>query len=171
MIVEAGSLALYFAAKRAAELIVGTYSGLFTTVVMRFFFVYGSGQSPQMLMPRLVDAVRAGRAVTLQGHDGIRINPVHVDDAVAALDAGLRLTQDHVLNIAGPDTLPLRRIVELIGAEIGRPPLFSVDASAVPRHLAADIGRMSAVIGAPAIGLAAGIRELCGVAVKEREEI
>jgi nucleoside-diphosphate-sugar epimerase len=167
---DRGPLGFYFATKRMSELAVAQYAGDMTAAVLRFFFVYGSRQSPQMLMPRLVDSVRQRRPVNLQGPDGIRINPVHVDDAVRAVEACLDLAQSRTINIAGRDVVSLRRIAELIGAEVGRAPVFAIDAAAKPRHLVADIGRMSSIIGAPAIGIAAGLREVCGATVREQEK-
>jgi nucleoside-diphosphate-sugar epimerase len=167
---DRGPLGFYFATKRMSELAVAQYAGGMTTAVLRFFFMYGSRQSPQMLMPRLVESIRQGRPVSLQGADGIRINPIHVDDAVCAVEACLGLTQSRTINIAGPDAVSLRRIAEVIGAEVGRDPAFTVDAAAKPRDLVADISRMRTVLGAPATGIAAGLRELCGAAVREQEK-
>jgi UDP-glucose 4-epimerase len=166
---DRGPLGFYFATKRMSELAVAQYAGDMTTAVLRFFFMYGSRQSPQMLMPRLVDSVRQGRPVSLQGADGIRINPIHVDDAMRAVEACLGLTQSRTINIAGPEEVTLRRIAELIGAEVRRDPVFAVDSAVKPRHLVADIRRMTAVVGAPTVGVAAGLRELCGATVTEQE--
>jgi hypothetical protein len=42
-----------------------------------------------------------------------------------------------------------------------KPPIFAIDDKAQPRHLVAEIGRMQAVLGAPAIKVAQGVEELC----------
>jgi UDP-glucose 4-epimerase len=157
-------LGFYFAAKRAAELLAMQYAGEFSTVILRCFFVYGSAQAPQMLLPRLVGNVRQGRPVQLHGRDGIRINPIHVDDAVAAIEQCLALSDSRTFNIAGPQVAALREIVELIGRQVGREPVFAVDETMPPSHLVADIVRMSRALGAPKIYLAAGIAELCSLA-------
>jgi UDP-glucose 4-epimerase len=155
-----GPLGFYFAAKRASELIISQYAAAMTVAVLRGFFIYGSQQSKQMLMPRLVDSVREGRPITLQGNDGIRINPIHVDDAVAAIESCLKRKASGVINIAGPEPASLRRIADLIGSALRKPPIFAID-KAQPRHLVAEIGRMQAVLGAPAIKVAQGVEELC----------
>jgi UDP-glucose 4-epimerase len=157
-------LGFYFAAKRASELLAGQYAGELNVIILRCFYVYGSGQAPQMLMPRLLANVRTGQPVLLQGEDGIRINPIHVDDAVMAVERSLRLGESRLFNIAGPEIASLRDIARLIGQQIGREPVFSVDATVPPNHLIADIRRMSAALGTPRIGVAAGIAELCGPA-------
>ncbi len=154
-------LGFYFATKRASELLVTQYAGELNTVILRLFFVYGSGQAPHMLMPRLVGNIREGRPVYLQGEEGMRLNPIHVDDAVAAIARCLDLGESRVFNIAGPEVATLRDAALRIGQEVGREPIFTIDATSRANHLVADIRRMSSALGAPAIGLASGIAELC----------
>lgn len=156
-----GPLGFYFASKRASELIVSQYSSAMTTAVLRGFFIYGAGQSNQMLMPRLAASVRERRPITLQGRDGIRINPIHVDDAARAVERCLDLKGSSVINIAGPEAVSLRRIAELMSDALQIPAVFALDETAQPRHLVADIGRMRSVLGDPSIAIAEGIAELC----------
>jgi nucleoside-diphosphate-sugar epimerase len=167
LVEDRGPLGFYFAAKRTSELVAAQYSSAMTTAVLRCFFIYGSRQSPQMLMPRLVESVREGRPITLQGRDGIRINPIHVDDAALAVERCLGLKKSDVLNIAGPEPVYLRRIAALIGDAVGRAPVFTVDEQGRPHHLVADIARMKAALGAPTIGMAQGIAELCGAKARK----
>jgi UDP-glucose 4-epimerase len=155
-------LGLYFAAKRASELLVTQYAGEMHTAILRCFFVYGSGQAPQMLMPRLVDNIRSRHPVYLHGEDGIRINPIHVDDAVLAIERCLALDESRVFNIAGPEVATLREIALVIGRRVGETPVFTVDNTVTPNHLVADIQRMSSALGAPRIGIETGLAELCG---------
>jgi nucleoside-diphosphate-sugar epimerase len=157
-------LGFYFAAKRTSELLVAQYAGELSTTILRYFFVYGSGQAPQMLMPRLVDSIRKGRPVYLHGEEGIRINPIHVDDAVRAIERCLALAESRVFNIAGPQVATLREIALAIGRLTGAEPVFTVDNTVSPNHLVADIQRMSSALGAPKVGIEAGLAELCGAA-------
>ena len=161
LIEESGPLGFYFAVKRASELFVARYAGCFGTTILRFFFVYGSGQPGTMLMPRLANAVRDGRPIILQGEEGIRINPIHVSDAVLAIERCLTIQGSQVMNIAGPSPITLRRIAELIGQQLGHLPVFTLDSTTAPRHLVADIGNMSVLLGAPTISPGQGIVELC----------
>lgn len=157
-----GPLGFYFATKRASELLVEQYSRLLNGAILRYFFVYGSGQPQQMLMPRLVGSIAAGSPIQLQGEDGIRINPIHVDDAVRAIERCLELNNSGLFNVGGPDVASLREIAEIVGRKLGRSPEFVVDEGARPNHLVADIERMSRELGAPSVGLEVGIAELCG---------
>ncbi len=159
--IEHGPLGFYFAAKRASEMLAAAYSQRFAVTILRCFFLYGSGQSPAMLMPRLVMAVRQGLPIYLQEGDGVRINPIHVDDAVDAFARCLEVEESGIFNIAGPEVVDLRTVAATIGSAVGRPPVLA-DAAGSPNHLIADISRMSRILGVPKIRVAAGIAELCG---------
>jgi UDP-glucose 4-epimerase len=160
---QRNQLGFYFAGKRSSELIASQYDGLLNVAILRFFFVYGSGQANEMLIPRLATKIRLGQPVSLQGDDGIRINPVHVNDAVVAVERCLALDGSQVINIAGPQVVTLRAIAEMVGGYVGRQPVFAVDKIAVPNHYVADITRMSEMLGAPKIGVRAGLAELLGI--------
>lgn len=157
-----GELVYYFATKRCAELIAQAYAPRMTIAVLRFFFVYGPKQRRSMLIPRLVDSVREGRPIDLQGENGLRINPIHGDDAAAAVVAALELEDSAVINVAGPQALCLREIGEVIGAAVGKAPVFKRDDSREPAHRVADTSRMQALLGSPRIGLAEGIATMVG---------
>jgi UDP-glucose 4-epimerase len=157
---QRGQLGFYFAGKRSSEILAGQYAGQFNVATLRFFFVYGSGQPKEMLMPRLASNIQTGQPVILQGEDGIRINPIHVDDAVLAIEQCLTLGESRVINIAGPEVATLRTIAQMMGDSLGRAPVFMVDKIATPNHLVADITRMARVLGMPKIGVKAGIAEL-----------
>lgn len=154
-----GLLGYYLASKLCAEVLAQNYASLLNVSVLRFFFIYGKGQKRSMLMPRLVDNVRAGLPITLQGGDGIRINPIHVSDAVQALEGSLQLTGSHTFNVAGSEILSMREIATTIGKAVGREPVFKVE-SVEPRNLTANIEAMRAALAVPRVKLAQGIGEL-----------
>jgi UDP-glucose 4-epimerase len=159
---QRNQLGFYFASKRSAELLAQQYAGQLNVATLRFFFVYGAGQPAPMLLPRLATNVQEGRAISLQGEAGIRLNPVHVDDAVCAICRALELYESRLINIAGPELTTLRAIGEEIGRQVGREPIFNVDKIAQPNHLVADIDRMTRVLGAPKVGIKIGIADLLG---------
>lgn len=148
---------MYYASKLSAELFVEAYSRLMTTVVLRFFFIYGPGQRQSMLIPRLVQSVMEGRPIALQGDNGIRINPVYVSDAVRAVAAALQLSTSAVVNVAGPEVWSLRDIGHAIAAAVGKPALFQSDLEVVAQDLVADVGLMRQLLVSPAIGLREGL--------------
>lgn len=156
-----GALGHYLASKRAAELVAASWSGQLTVAVLRFFFVYGAGQRPGMLVSRLARAVAAGQAVTLQGPDGLRLNPLHVSDAARALLAALELEQGARIAVAGPETLTLRQVGEELGRQLGIPPRFEVLDEPAPSHLVGDVSLMTRLLGAPRTRFAEGVAEVC----------
>lgn len=151
----------YLTTKYAAELMVTNFSALFTTVILRPFFIYGTGQATGKLIPRLITRVDRGDPITLHGEEGIRINPIHVSDTVAAITGALDLRQALVANIAGPEVWCLRDMVLTIGRELGRTPVFEVDAINAPLHCVADLAVMTLKLGAPKVRFAEALREIC----------
>lgn len=152
-------LGFYPASKLAAELLLRPFEPLISVVILRFFFVYGAGQARGMLVPRLVDSVRERRPITLDGADGLTINPVHAGDAAAAVAAAVTLTQSAVINVAGPETLTLRAMAEKIGEATGVAPFFQT--RSIPSSgLVADTGRMRTLLSAPGRMFSDGVRDV-----------
>lgn len=159
--VGGGRLGLYFAAKYSSELLLDALRPILSQVILRPFFVYGVGQDSTMLVSRLIDVVKAGSPIQLQGRDGIRINPVHVDDCVGAIERAATVSGSHLLNVAGPDVVSLRDIGEIIGRCVDRAPVFAVDERASPGHVVGDIKQMTDVLGPPTVRFADGIEAIC----------
>lgn len=157
---DISGLGHYVASKRCAELVADAYRGRMVVVILRFFFIYGQWQRSSMLIPRLIDSVRNGRSIMLQGQDGLRINPIFVDDAAAAIEAATRLNTSETVNIAGPETLSLREIGMTIGKAVGRTPQFETQADKEPRHLIGDTSRMRRLLCAPSTNIWQGISQL-----------
>ena len=155
-----GHLGFYLSTKLCSEILARNYLQLMNVVILRLFFVYGPNQRQQMLIPRLIENVRAGRPIQLQGETGIRLNPTHVSDAVAAIRRAAGLAGAHTINIGGPEVLSLREIGERIGKAVGRDPVFEIDRNAVPQHIVGDITKMRELLGAPRINLQVGLRSL-----------
>lgn len=118
-------LGFYLGSKLCVEVLLQSYRDLFeTTVILRPFFMYGAGQRRDMLIARLAESVRHGWPISLQGRDGLRLNPVFVEDAATAFAQAQTMSGSHVINVAGPDVLTLREIAGRIGAALGRAPVF-----------------------------------------------
>lgn len=154
----------YLSSKHIAEQMVDSYSQFFHTTLFRLFFVYGAGQAEAMLMPSLVRSVLVGKPLILQGGDGILINPVHVSDVVRALELALELDGHQLFNLAGAEVLSLREIGNIIGAELGREPVFEVREEEPPSHLIADITRMHELLVEPRVSFREGVKEVCRMA-------
>jgi UDP-glucose 4-epimerase len=120
-----GPLGYYFNTKYASENLVRAYADYMAIHILRPFFIYGPNQKNTMLLPRLVENIRKGNPITLQGHNGISINPVHVSDVVKLIDKCLSINQNLTINVAGPDILSMREISEIIGAHVAKTPEFT----------------------------------------------
>ncbi|MFN3724735.1 MAG: NAD-dependent epimerase/dehydratase family protein [Allosphingosinicella sp.] len=155
----ASGMGFYPASKRAAEILAKAYAPFMTVVVLRFFFIYGPGQKSGMLVPRLIASVRDGQAITLQGEQGLRINPVHASDAARATAAAARLDNSAIVNVAGPEELSLRQMCDLIGSSVGKEPIYNVEPGTSPRMVAAT-ERMSSLLERPTIRFEEAVREL-----------
>lgn len=149
----------YAATKYAAEELVRCYRGRFSTALVRLFFVYGGGQRG-MLIPRLVQRVYEGKPIQLVGPEGIRLNPVHVQD-VARVFLALTRDNDHrVLNLGGKETVSMRRLSGWIGQLLGREPVYESHAAAHDIDLIADTSLLREVLGfSSQVLLEQGLRE------------
>jgi UDP-glucose 4-epimerase len=147
----------YLTSKYAAELLIANYESFFRTVVMRMFFVYGPGQEG-MLVPRLLDRVRAGGHVTLEGKDGIRINPIYVGDVVDVFEPALMLERSALINIAGDEVVTLGELVRLMGSLLAREPVIERVVGGQGGGLVGDNRRMKEILGvSPRTTLAQGL--------------
>ena len=152
---EDGPLApagFYPRSKLAAELLAGPYGA----VILRPFFIYGPGQEG-MLIASLAARVQAGEEVVVQGDPGIRVTPVHVDDAVRAVVAAVELGEPATVNVAGAEAVTLTDLVRLLAELDGREPRIR-HAEGGGGDLVADIGRMRELLGVtPAVSLRQGL--------------
>lgn len=156
---EGADLGFYAATKLAAERMLAPFAAYLDLVVLRPFFIYGRGQHRSMLVPRLIEALKAGAPIRLAGPNGIRINPVHAADAAAAVRAATGLRGTHIANLAGPETLTMRAIGEEIGRRLGVEPAFEVDPAA-PRDMIGDTRLMARLLHTPRERFGGRIAEL-----------
>lgn len=152
----------YAASKLAAEEVAAPYRALLRVQIIRPFFVYGPGQQANRFIPGLLARIRAGEPVQLAGNDGIRLNPIYIDDAVQLLLGALTLEGFETLNMAGPSVHSIREIAEMIGAEVGANPTFEVTEMA--EDLVASIERLSDRLGAPTVGMREGLERTVAAA-------
>lgn len=155
-----GDLGFYLGTKLCSEVLAENYVPYMNVIVLRFFFVYGPGQRKHMLVPRLIASVRDGAPITLQGPEGIRINPIHVSDAAEAIRRALDLSGSHKINVAGPEVLSMRDIGRIIGQALGQAPVFAEQPDVAPRHLVGDIRKMAQILVPPVVKFKDGVADL-----------
>ncbi len=149
-------IGFYAATKLAAEAIADAYRQLFTIVNLRGFFIYGPGQKPHMLVPRLIDRVLSSQPITVQGPRGMRFNPLFVEDCSRAIIAALDVSSSMAVNVAGPEATDLVGFCDRIGQLVGIPPVYQRQ-EGTPPDWTADIARMRETFGPPRVGITAGI--------------
>ncbi len=152
-------LGYYLASKLCGEALAQSYARLMKLWVLRFFFIYGPGQNRTMLVPRLVDSVRTGRPVAIQGSEGTRVNPVHVYDAARSVLRALEAAEGGVCNVAGPQVVSIRGLCDEISAHVGRKAVFQQQPGE-PRDILADTKRMEQLLWTPRIRPTDGLKGL-----------
>jgi nucleoside-diphosphate-sugar epimerase len=119
-------LTQYFGTKLAAEIFANNYKEIFDVDILRLFFMYGPRQKPHMFIPRLITSIKSGTPITLAGNDGIRVNPIYVDDVSRLVNGRVSALGSEVVNVCGVETVSIRQIAEEIGNQLGIPPLFTI---------------------------------------------
>jgi len=161
-IVSPGQLGYYLGSKLSGEVMVQSYVPHLQALVLRFFFIYGPGQKRSMLIPRLIDNVRAERPILLHGQEGIRINPIHVRDAAQAVLAALATDESATFNIAGSEVTSMRSIAEMIGTALGKQPMYRAAASD-GHDLIGDNRAMRDRLHEPLTSLQSGLAEMAQI--------
>ena len=103
----------YGVSKCLCELLLRAYEPFLRTVIFRFFSVYGPGQD-KMLIHSLLEKVRKGETITIEGSPGLRINPIYVGDAVHVFESALNSFVSGVFNVAGDEVVTIRDLVGIL---------------------------------------------------------
>jgi UDP-glucose 4-epimerase len=157
----------YAATRAAADVLVRSYASVLPVVVLRPFAIYGPGQGG-MLVANLLERIRAGRTVEIEGDPGIRLNPIHVDDAAHAFEAALRRNEPLTVNVAGDEVVTLRSLVDRLAAAAGRTAHVVHTGQGTGGALVGDNARMKQELGvAPRIGLDQGLAEVVSASSRE----
>lgn len=150
----------YLDGKLSAEILLKNYAQYFETfVIIRPFFMYGEGQNETMLIPRLINSIKNHKEIVLSGQEGIKINPIYIDDAVESVARILDITKEHVINIAGVDIISLKELALLIQNIVGQEPIFKYNNN-IQNDLVADITAMQEKLAIPKIKLREGLERV-----------
>ena len=146
----------YAATKRAGELLAATYAQLFglRVISLRFFTVYGARQRPDLAIHTFTRLIAAGRPVPMYGDGSSERDYTWVDDIVQGVRAACDWAGDptpafEIVNLGESRTTRLDRLIELIGAALGREP--RIDRRPMQpgdvRRTCADISKARALLG------------------------
>ena len=157
-IIYKSDFGFYLGTKHCSEVILDNYTKLLNVIQLRFFFVYGKEQRKGMLIPRLIDNIKNAAPLMLQGENGIKINPIHVSDAVKAIIKAMTLQESDKFNIGGDEVLSLRQIAETIGNVFEKSPEFLIQ-DLPANNLIGDITKMKKYLHTPQINFVEGIKQ------------
>ena len=121
--------------------------------------MYGVGQTSTMLIPRLINNIINGEKILLSGVDGIKINPIYVQDAARIIAKTIDLNGEHIFNIAGDEIVSIRRLSGAIGEVVGKKPIFHQN-SVNGNDLVGDISNMVEKLDKPIIKILDGINKM-----------
>lgn len=117
----------YAATKRSCELFCRNYSHLYGISVasLRFFTVYGPRQRPDLAIHKFTRLIANGDTITLYGDGSTERDYTFVTDIIRGVIGAFDWI-DHsapgsfeIFNLGGSRTTSLKRLVELIEAELG----------------------------------------------------
>jgi nucleoside-diphosphate-sugar epimerase len=133
-----------------------------SVVSLRFFTVYGPGQRPDMAFHRFIEAIRAGKPVTLYGDGHQTRDFTFVDDIVEGiLSAGSTAGIEGAFNLGGGTPAPLTEVLRILG-ELAGHPVETQSGEAPrgdPRATWADTRRARDLLGfRPQVSLTDGLR-------------
>ena len=153
-------LGFYLNSKLSAEMLLKNYASMFETfAIIRPFFMYGVGQNETMLIPRLISSVQNEKQITLNGENGIKINPIYVTDASQAVANILDLSGEYIINIAGDEVVSLRELCIKISQTVDKEPIFKIN-DVSQNDLVADIEMMRKELIEPKVNLKIGIEKM-----------
>lgn len=157
---------MYATTKIHAEELVARYAELLAGAVsLRIFAPYGPGQVNRMV-PAIIGRVRDGKPVSLTEGGRPRMNPIYVDDAVAAIIAALDVSGHKIVNVAGDEVVTIRQIAEAAGRALGVAPVFEDAAGTAPGDVVGDTMAFRAWLGdRPFVLLDEGVARTANAAV------
>lgn len=113
----------YAATKKACELMCFTYHHLYQLKMtcLRFFTVYGPRQRPDMAIHKFTQLLAAGQKVPMFGDGTTRRDYTYISDIIDGVCLALeRCTSYHLYNLGESQTIELRRLIDLIAANLGQ---------------------------------------------------
>jgi len=108
----------YSCSKLAAEVLSKAYISFFPVQNLRLFFPYGPDQTNR-LIPSLIDRIREGNPVTLQGDEGgMLFCPTHVVDIAKIIATATEGSWNDTFNVASDELLSMENVAGTIAKEL-----------------------------------------------------
>ena len=162
------NLGFYLNSKISAEILLKNYLNKFmSTIIVRPFFVYGPGQKKDRLFPQLISNIKKNKKITIDGKNGIKLNPIYATDAAKALANILNVKNILTINIAGDQTLTLRELLFMIGHQLGKKPVINNN-KYFKNGLVADNKIMRKKLIIPKVDLKTGINKMLNKFINDK---
>jgi UDP-glucuronate 4-epimerase len=157
-------LSPYAASKKAAEVLCHTYHYLhgISTIILRYFTVYGPAGRPDMAYFKFMKSIDAGEPIEVYGDGKQTRDFTYVDDIASGTVSGLSLDSYHVINLGNNRLIELNRVIALLEKLLGKEATVrSLDShSADVPATCADITRARELMGwEPRVGIEQGLKE------------
>ena len=154
----------YARSKQMAEMLLESYAMFFNCIVLRLFTVYGPTQRG-MIVQSLVERVREGRAIEVQGKRGLLLSPIYVSDACSVIQIVLEShdfgTGFHVFNVGGDETVDLCQLGRMIGSILNKTPRLEFRHGEEPEGWIADTTKLKKTFNVgPFVPVEQGLRHV-----------
>ena len=158
----------YAATKKAGELICHTWHHLYRMNIacLRFFTVYGPRQRPDLAIHKFTKLIDEGKPIPFYGDGTTSRDYTFIADIIDGVEKALAWVcadecRYDIFNLGGSRPVELRRLVEVIEAEVGKPArleMLPLQPGDVARTFA-DLSKSTAVLGyRPATTIEDGIK-------------
>ena len=125
-------LSFYGTTKKMSELMIENYCSQFgiTAIGLRFFTVYGSFTRPDMAAYKFMQAIDAGKEITLYNNGNVLRDFTHVSDVVKSIELLVEKIQTekagthHLFNIGFGSPVSVKTYAECIAQEMKKPANF-----------------------------------------------
>lgn len=158
-------ISFYGVTKLLGEHYVRVYSHLhgIQATCLRFFTAYGPRQRPDMAIHAFTAAVSQGREIPMFGDGTTERDYTYVTDIVEGILGAIAHPEPYgVYNLGESRTIPLRRLIELIGENVGRAPKIRQmpEQPGDVKRTFASIDKARSRLGyAPKVAIEEGLRE------------
>jgi UDP-glucuronate 4-epimerase len=158
-------ISFYGVTKLLGEHYVRVYSRLhdLKATCLRFFTAYGPRQRPDMAIHAFTAAIDQGREIPMFGDGTTERDYTFVTDIVQGLLGAIDTPEPFAIyNLGESRTVPLRRLIELIGEYVGKTPLIKQlpEQPGDVQRTCASIDRARARLGyVPKVAIEDGLKE------------
>lgn len=148
----------YSLSKYESEILVNYYSQYFSTIILRFFFPYGTKQH-KSIIPLLVNKIKNQEKIIIYNDGNPKINPIYITDVIDIINKSMSLDGQNILNVAGDEVISIKELSNLISRYMGSKPIFEYVRDSNITDLVGDNTKIKDIFGVtPKISLEQGIQ-------------